>query len=258
LQILREQRGRHFDPVLLDAFLEVLERSGPDARAHENADPAALAESTLQTYAGALERGDAETAEGAVADAIEQGVPPAMLHGEVIAPALRRLDELHAAGEIDDERRALTQGITRRVLATLYRYMLGGAEATRERVLVAGVDGDDHPLELQMMHDQLAAAGYRTILDQKLAAKDLGKAVDTYSPDVVLLGAAVPASAQELEFAVSKLRERHAEIPIVLGGVAAGGNVPAEHQGMRVLERIDESVDAVGELLAARAPAASR
>jgi len=258
LQILREQRGRHFDPVLLDAFLEVLERSGPDARAHERADPAALAESTLQTYAGALERGDAETAEGAVAEAIEQGVPLTMLHGEVIAPALRRVNELHAAGEIDAERRALTQGITRRVLATLYRYMLGGAEATRERVLVAGVDGDEHPLELQMMHDQLAAAGYRTILDQTLAAKDLARAVDSHSPDVVLLGAAVPASARELESAVRDLAERHADIPIVLGGIAAGGEVPRKQQGMRVLERIDESVEAVEELLAARTPAASR
>ena len=32
VQMMREQRGRHFDPVLLDAFMEVLGRSGPDAR----------------------------------------------------------------------------------------------------------------------------------------------------------------------------------------------------------------------------------
>ena len=31
VQMMREQRGRHFDPVLLDAFMEVLGRSGPDA-----------------------------------------------------------------------------------------------------------------------------------------------------------------------------------------------------------------------------------
>ena len=29
VQMMREQRGRHFDPVLLDAFMEVLGRSGP-------------------------------------------------------------------------------------------------------------------------------------------------------------------------------------------------------------------------------------
>src|SRR5438067_143879 len=44
MRILREQRGKHFDPVLLDAFMEVLGRSGPDARAQVRADPAAVAE----------------------------------------------------------------------------------------------------------------------------------------------------------------------------------------------------------------------
>ena len=29
IQMMREQRGRHFDPVLLDAFMEVLGRTGP-------------------------------------------------------------------------------------------------------------------------------------------------------------------------------------------------------------------------------------
>ncbi len=42
VQMMREQRGRHFDPVLLDAFMEVLGRSGPDAREQLRSDPAAL------------------------------------------------------------------------------------------------------------------------------------------------------------------------------------------------------------------------
>jgi len=44
----------------------------------------------------------------------------------------------------------------------------------------------------------------------------------------------------------------------VLGGIAAGGKVPHDHHGMRTLERIDESVAAVEDVLAARAPVASR
>ena len=32
VEMMLEQRGRHFDPVLLDAFMEVLGSSGPDAR----------------------------------------------------------------------------------------------------------------------------------------------------------------------------------------------------------------------------------
>src|SRR5207237_9612943 len=64
MRILREQRGKHFDPVLLDAFMEVLGRTGPDARPEARADPAAVAESTLETFAAALGRGHAESAEG--------------------------------------------------------------------------------------------------------------------------------------------------------------------------------------------------
>jgi hypothetical protein len=54
------------------------------------------------------------------------------------------------------------------------------------------------------------------------------------------------------------LRSAHGEVPIVLGGIAAGGDVPHDHHGMRVVERIDESVEAVEGVLAARATVASR
>ncbi|MGO9763670.1 MAG: HD-GYP domain-containing protein [Solirubrobacteraceae bacterium] len=47
VQMMREQRGRHFDPVLLDAFMEVLGQTGPDAREQLRSDPIALVESTL-------------------------------------------------------------------------------------------------------------------------------------------------------------------------------------------------------------------
>jgi hypothetical protein len=74
---------------------------------------------------------------------------------------------------------------------------------------------------------------------------------------VIVLGDTAPVPSEDLEIVVGDLRASHAEIPIVLGGSAAGGRVPRDHRGMRVLERIDESVEAVEELLAARAPAAS-
>ena len=42
----------------------------------------------------------------------------------------------------------------------------------------------------------------------------------------------------------------------MLGGAVAGGALPPEHEGLRVLERIDEAVQAVEEQLADRVPAA--
>jgi len=257
VQMMREQRGRHFDPVLLDAFMEVLESSGPDAREKQRSDPGELVESTLETYGAALERGDAETAEGAIAQAIEDGIPATTLHGEVIAPALARIRELHGAGEIDSDRERLAKGITRRVLATLYRYMIGNTEPTRERVLLAGMEGDEHALELQMMHDQIAAAGYETVFDTDLSIDRLQSTVTSQSPDVILLGATDGEDSQEIANAVEALHAAHPGIPIVLGGAAVGGALPASRNGMRVLERIDEAVEAVEEQLAKRPQAAS-
>ncbi len=66
-----------------------------------------------------LERGDVKTAEGAIAQAIEDGIPATTLHGEVIAPALARIRELHGAGDIDSVHERLANVNTRRVLATL-------------------------------------------------------------------------------------------------------------------------------------------
>jgi HD-GYP domain-containing protein (c-di-GMP phosphodiesterase class II)/methylmalonyl-CoA mutase cobalamin-binding subunit len=257
VQMMREQRGRHFDPVLLDAFMEVLEASGPDAREKERADPGELVESTLEIYGTALERGDAETAEGAIAQAIEDGIPATTLHGEVLAPALLRIRELRAADEIDGDRQRLAKGITRRVLATLYRYMIGNAEPTRERVLLAGMEGDEHALELQMMHDQIAAAGFETVFEGELSSDSLGAKAESQTPDVIVLGATDGENPEQLAHAVDALHLAHPEIPILLGGAAVGGATPPAHNGMRVLERIDEAVEAVEEQLARRPHAAS-
>jgi HD-GYP domain-containing protein (c-di-GMP phosphodiesterase class II) len=266
VEMMREQRARHFDPVLLDTFLEVLSNSGPDARAALKANPADLLEDVLETYSKALERGDAETAEGVVAQAIEDEIPAATLHGEVIAPALRRIGELWQAGEIDIETEQLATGITRRILATLYRYMLGGADPGRERILLASVEGDTsvqgdgtvvgrHTLGLQMVHDQLAAAGYQTTLDTELSRARLASAIDSHTPDLVVIGATAVASAPALDRLVEELRESHPRIPILLGGASAGaapGELQQAHSGVRVLERIDLAVPAVEALLAER------
>jgi methanogenic corrinoid protein MtbC1 len=257
VQMMREQRGRHFDPVLLDAFMDVLGHSGPDAREQLRSDPAALAESTLETFVTALERGDAEMAEGAIATAIEDGITPTTLHAEVIGPALRRISVLSGSGKIDAERVHRANTIIRRVLATLYRYMTGGTEPTRQRVLLAGMEGDEHTLGLQMVHDQLAAAGFQTIFDTDLSGERLLAIVAAQTPDLIIVGATPPSSAESVEAALRELRGAHPRVPIILGGPAAGGSLPRERAGMKVLERIDETVAAVEDLLEPAASTAS-
>jgi HD-GYP domain-containing protein (c-di-GMP phosphodiesterase class II) len=149
--MMRAERGKHFDPVLLDAFLEVLGSSGPDAREQVRADPTAVADGALESFVTALARSDAELAEGAIAQAIEDGIAAVELPGEVIEPALRRVAELRERGEINAERERQAIGIARRVLATLRRYMQGRNE---EPQALARIDES-----IEMVQALLARAG---------------------------------------------------------------------------------------------------
>jgi len=161
--MMRSERGKHFDPVLLDAFLEVLGSSGPDAREHVR-DLIAVADSALETFVTALTRSDAELAEGAVAQAIEDGVEAVALPGEVIEPALRRLAELREQGEIDAERERAAIGIARRVLATLRRYMLG-----RQEELQALQRIDESIETVEALLERAVSEGERRRTDERAA-----------------------------------------------------------------------------------------
>ena len=209
VRMMRAERARHFDPVLLDAFMKIIDQAGDDVRAPQKTEPLALVKSTREKYSTALQRGDAEMAEEAIARALEEGLSPRALHTEVIVPALRQVGELWREGELDLSREQLATSITRRVLASVYRYILGSTESTRERVLLAGVEGDEHTLELEMVRDQLAAAGYQTVLDTELSVDGLREAVESEDPDVVVLGATVVAAADAVKSAVRDLRATH-------------------------------------------------
>ncbi len=124
VEMMLEQADRHFDPVLLHKFMEVLDTSGAEARTRERSDPSVLIAGALEIYTDAMRLGDAELAEEAIAQAIEDGIEPATLKAEVIGPAMSRVSELRESGELEPETEQRADSITRRVIATMDRYML--------------------------------------------------------------------------------------------------------------------------------------
>ena len=255
--MMREQRGRHFDPVLLDAFMEVLGRTGPDAREELRKDPAALVETTLETFATALERGDAEMAEGAIATAIEDGISPTTLHAEVIGPALRRLDVLSDAGELSAETRAPREHDRaprardalplhdRRHRADARARAAGRREGRRAHARAA--DGP-RPARRRRLPDDLRHRRRR----RRACWRSSRATAPTSSCSARRPRARTGWTARCASCAPVTPRCRSCS-----AGPAVGGSLPRERGGMRVLERIDESVEAVEELLPARPPAAS-
>jgi hypothetical protein len=124
VQMMLDESGRHFDPVLLHTFMEVLDSSGADARTRERSNPSSLLAGALEVYTDAMRLGDAELAEGAIASAIEDGIDPSTLEDQVVGPAMLRIEELREAGEIDNDTELRALSINRRVMATMNRYLL--------------------------------------------------------------------------------------------------------------------------------------
>jgi HD-GYP domain-containing protein (c-di-GMP phosphodiesterase class II) len=124
VEMMLDQADRHFDPVLLNKFMEVLDSSGADARTRSRSDPSSLLAAALEIYTDAMRLGDAELAEEAIAQAIEDGIDPAVLKDEVVEPAMRQIERLRETGEIDLDTEHRADAITRRVMATMNRYML--------------------------------------------------------------------------------------------------------------------------------------
>jgi HD-GYP domain-containing protein (c-di-GMP phosphodiesterase class II) len=124
VEMMLDQADRHFDPVLLHKFMEVLDSSGADARTRSRSDPSSLVAAALEIYTDAMRLGDAELAEEAIAQAIEDGIDPAVLKDEVVEPAMRQIERLRETGEIDLDTEHRADAIARRVMATMNRYML--------------------------------------------------------------------------------------------------------------------------------------
>ncbi len=255
VEMMKEQRGMHFDAEVLDAFMDLIGAS--ESSAATVAQSAHATGPLLECFTQALERGDAEMAEEAVAQALEEGMKPATLHTELIAPSMRTLDASRESGDIDVDAERRATSIARRILATVYRSMINGSEPSRERVLLAGVEGDWHTLGLQMAHDQLVAGGFRATLVSDVSPERLTATIENQEPDVFILGGIASSVAPAMQRLLSDMRERYPELPVVIGGSAAS-HIRSDRGGVLVLEHIEQCVTTVEHVLAGRRDARAR
>jgi methanogenic corrinoid protein MtbC1 len=248
--MMTAQRSKHFDPTLLDAFLAVLGSSGPEAKP-KSTDPRQIVHDVFEHYLSAIERGDAETAEGVVAQAIEDELPSATIHEEVIGAAIARIGELRSEGSVEPAAERLAIGISRRILATMHRYMLRGADPDKQRILIVGPQDEDATLSLQMIHDQLSAAGYQTAIDNGVSCERLETLIASHTPQIVIIGATEQTEAGAATELVEELRSSHPNLRLALSGDA----VPEElksRSDVRFLRRVVDAVPTVEELLGLR------
>jgi diguanylate cyclase (GGDEF)-like protein len=152
---------------------------------------------------------------------LDRGLGLAQVYGEVIAPALWKVGDLWEAGEISVADEHLATAMTYRVMVGLYASTLG-SEPGGGRVLLAGVEGEQHVVGLRMAADVLEIAGYEaTYLGADVPTADLLRAVDQMRPDLLAISATMPFSAEPLRRTIARVREDHPELGIVVGGQGA-------------------------------------
>ncbi|HET9123523.1 MAG TPA: B12-binding domain-containing protein [Solirubrobacteraceae bacterium] len=171
----------------------------------------------------ALLAADRPAAETVIDDALEEHPDGIAILDDLLAPAMREIGRLWSAGEISVADEHLATAIAHAVLPRIYPSLTSGEPRTRGRVLLSGVDGEQHVFGLRMIADALEGAGYdvRNVAGS-LPPDGLASAVRRHRP--VLVGLAdTMGSAQALRRAIDAVRSVDPSLPVLLGGAAADG-----------------------------------
>ena len=120
-----------------------------------------LAESLSDRFGRALLTGDSRAAEQIARDALDLTLGEAMLYDLVVGPALHRIGELWATGEIGVGHEHLATQIATRVLALAHDAAMLTARRAEHRAILAAVEGEHHVVALDMAAKLLESAGYQ-------------------------------------------------------------------------------------------------
>ncbi|MDX6635481.1 MAG: hypothetical protein QOF06_1684 [Solirubrobacterales bacterium] len=173
------------------------------------------------TYQDALTVADGGGAGRVARQALGEGMGVAGLYQRVIAPAMWRIGELWSRGEISVADEHLATALTHQVMAGVYGPSLGH-KSRPGRILMAGVEGEQHALGLRMAADVVELAGYETIyLGADVPTDDLLQAVAARAPDLVGLSATMPGSIPALDRAIAKIQHLDPSLVVLFGGQGA-------------------------------------
>jgi diguanylate cyclase (GGDEF)-like protein len=194
---------------------------------------------------------------------LDRGLSLACVYEEVIAPALWKVGELWEAGAISVADEHLATAMTYRIMVGLYASTLG-TDPRGGRVLLAGVEGEQHVVGLRMAADVLEIAGYEAAyLGADVPIADLLRTLEQMKPDLLAISATMPFSAEPLRRTVAAVREAHPELPIVVGGQGAKLHEADERTVFvadldQLLETAEEMIPAAAAEERERSPASFR
>lgn len=169
----------------------------------------------------ALERYD-EQAANAILDRTLSTFTTETVLTEIVTPALRRLGDRWAAGELTIAHEHFASNLLRGRLLGMAR---GWGRGTGPIALLACPSGEWHDLPLVLFGIALRAAGWRIVLlGADTPMSTIERAVEDISPATVVLAATMPKPLRAIEQELATLTAR---VPVAIGGRAANATLAA-------------------------------
>lgn len=170
-------------------------------------------------FLAALLAADGGEADALVGEALDAGIAPTRVQVGVVQAAMAEIGALWARGEIDVAQEHVATAIAHRVLVRLYDALHAAVPGSRERVVLAAVEGQHHTLGLRMVADVLEGAGFDVLyLGGNVPVKALGDFVARHRPALVGLTFRSCAGADHSHEALQALTRACPEARIIVGG----------------------------------------
>ncbi|HYP47959.1 MAG TPA: diguanylate cyclase [Thermoleophilaceae bacterium] len=176
-------------------------------------------------YGDALRLADASSAEQVIDEALELGMSAAQVQADLIHPAMTWIGELWQKGAISIADEHLATAVSQRMLMRLFEQLQTAAPRSRERVLLAAVEGQQHVLGLRMVADVLEGAGFDVLyLGADVPTGPLVGFIEQHKPAIAGLSLSFAAGSAALVEAIIAIDDARPETRILLGGegVATG------------------------------------
>jgi diguanylate cyclase (GGDEF)-like protein/PAS domain S-box-containing protein len=210
-----------------------------------------VGEELADRFLEALWRGEPKAAEAVADEALDRGVDVAAVHTALIEPAMRAMGELWERNRVSVAEEHLATAICHDVAARVFWRALGAPARSRERVMLAAVQGEQHVLGLRLAADVLEGAGYDVLyLGTDVPLQALLDACRIHRPDVLGFTVSMSLHVPTMIWEIHELTKLDQPPRVMTGGRAAAVAVP---QGLSapVVEHCEQVLAVIERLLGA-------
>ena len=210
-----------------------------------------VGEQLADRFLEALGKGEPKAAEAVADEALDRGLDVAGVHTRLIEPAMRAIGELWEMNRVSVAEEHLASAICHEVAGRVFWRALGGAPRSRERVMMAAVQGEQHVLGLRLAADVLEGAGYDVLyLGADVPLQALLDACRVHRPDVLGFTVSMSLNVPTMIWEIHELTKLDQPPRVMTGGRAAASAVT---QGLSapVVDHCDQVLAVIDRLLGA-------